>query len=87
MLDLPWNKKSEEPMHDLAEAQAHPRPRTTMALEKVKERIMEFLAVKSLAPEAIKGQVHVSGRPSGCRQDLDCPSPLPEAMGRELHRA
>ena len=54
VLDLPWNKKSEE-RHDLAEAQAI-LDRDHYGMEKVKERIMEFLAVKSLAPD-LKGQV------------------------------
>ena len=54
VLDLPWNKKSEE-RHNLAEAQAI-LDRDHYGMEKVKERIMEFLAVKSLAPD-LKGQV------------------------------
>ena len=54
VLELPWNGKSEE-RHDLRAAQDI-LDRDHYGLKKVKERIMEFLAVKALAPE-LKGQV------------------------------
>ena len=54
VLELPWNGKSEE-RHDLQAAQDI-LDRDHYGLKKVKERIMEFPAVKALAPE-LKGQV------------------------------
>ena len=72
VLDLPWNKKSEE-RHDLAEAQAI-LDRDHYGMEKVKERIMEFLAVKSLAHD-LKGV----GKTSIAKS-------VAEAMGRNYTR-
>ena len=54
VLDLPWRSRSEGRL-DLEGGAAHPRPRP-LRHEKVKERIMEFLAVRTLAP-SLKGQV------------------------------
>ena len=47
VLDLPWRSKSEERL-DLEEAQ-RVLDRDHYGMKKVKERIMEFLAVRSLA--------------------------------------
>ena len=82
VLDLPWNKKSEE-RHDLAEAQAI-LDRDHYGMEKVKERIMEFLAVKSLAPD-LKGQVLCLVGPPGVGKTSIAKS-VAEAMGRNYTR-
>ena len=82
VLDLPWNKKSEE-RHDLAEAQAI-LDRDHYGMEKVKKRIMEFLAVKSLAPD-LKGQVLCLVGPPGVGKTSIAKS-VAEAMGRNYTR-
>ena len=82
VLDLPWNKKSEERL-DLAEAQAI-LDRDHYGLKKVKERIMEFLAVKSLAPE-LRGQVLCLVGPPGVGKTSIAKS-VAEAMGRSYAR-
>ena len=53
-LELPWNRKSKE-RTDVAAAR-RVLDADHFGLEKVKERILEFLSVKQLAPE-LKGQV------------------------------
>ena len=82
VLDLPWNKKSEERI-DLAEAQAI-LDRDHYGLTKVKERIMEFLAVKTLAPE-LRGQVLCLVGPPGVGKTSIAKS-VAEAMGRSYAR-
>ena len=82
VLDLPWNKKSEERL-DLAAAQAI-LDRDHYGLKKVKERIMEFLAVKTLAPE-LKGQVLCLVGPPGVGKTSIAKS-IAEAMGRNYAR-
>ena len=82
VLDLPWNKKSEERL-DLAAAQAI-LDRDHYGLKKVKERIMEFLAVKTLAPE-LKGQVLCLVGPPGVGKTSIARS-VAEAMGRNYAR-
>lgn len=82
VLDLPWNKKSEERL-DLAEAQAI-LDRDHYGLKKVKERIMEFLAVKTLAPD-LKGQVLCLVGPPGVGKTSIAKS-VAEAMGRNYAR-
>lgn len=82
VLDLPWNKKSEERL-DLAEAQAI-LDRDHYGLKKVKERIMEFLAVKTLAP-GLKGQVLCLVGPPGVGKTSIAKS-VAEAMGRNYAR-
>ena len=82
VLDLPWNRKSEERL-DLAAAQAI-LDRDHYGLKKVKERIMEFLAVKALAPE-LKGQVLCLVGPPGVGKTSIAKS-IAEAMGRNYAR-
>lgn len=53
-LELPWGKKTRERVS--VEAARKVLDKDHYGLEKVKERILEFLAVKQLAPE-LKGQV------------------------------
>ena len=67
VLDLPWRSRSEERL-DLEEAQRI-LDRDHYGMKKVKERIMEFLAVRTLAP-SLKGQVLCLAGPPGRRQDL-----------------
>ena len=82
VLELPWNKKSEE-RHDLAAAQAI-LDRDHYGMKKVKERIMEFLAVKALTPE-LKGQVLCLVGPPGVGKTSIAKS-IAEAMGRSYTR-
>ncbi|MGO5029675.1 endopeptidase La [Candidatus Agathobaculum pullicola] len=82
VLDLPWNKKSEERL-DLGEAQAI-LDRDHYGLKKVKERIMEFLAVKMLAPD-LRGQVLCLVGPPGVGKTSIAKS-IAEAMGRNYAR-
>ena len=53
-LELPWGKKTRERVS--VEAARRTLDKDHFGLEKVKERILEFLAVKQLAPD-LKGQV------------------------------
>ena len=82
VLELPWNRKSEE-RHDLQAAQDI-LDRDHYGLKKVKERIMEFLAVKALAPE-LKGQVLCLVGPPGVGKTSIAKS-VAEAMGRNYAR-
>lgn len=82
VLDLPWNKKSEEQL-DLVKAQEI-LDRDHYGLKKVKERIMEFLAVKVLAPD-LRGQVLCLVGPPGVGKTSIAKS-IAEAMGRNYAR-
>lgn len=82
VLDLPWNEKSEERL-DLAEAQAI-LDRDHYGMKKVKERIMEFLAVKTLAP-TLKGQVLCLAGPPGVGKTSIAKS-VAAALGRSYAR-
>ncbi len=61
-LALPWNKKTQERI-DLEKAKKQ-LDRNHYGLEKVKERILELLAVRKLAPD-IKGQIICLAGPPG----------------------
>lgn len=82
VLDLPWNNRSEERL-DLVEAQSI-LDRDHYGLKKVKERIMEFLAVKALAPE-LRGQVLCLVGPPGVGKTSIAKS-IAAAMGRNYAR-
>ncbi len=82
VLELPWNIKSEE-QFDLATAQ-EVLDRDHYGMKKVKERIMEFLAVRTLAPE-LKGQVICLSGPPGVGKTSIAKS-VAEAMGRSYAR-
>lgn len=82
VLELPWNNKSEG-RYDLAEAEMILN-RDHFGLTKVKERVMEFLAVKSLTPE-LKGQVLCLVGPPGVGKTSIAKS-VAEAMGRSYAR-
>lgn len=82
VLELPWNSKSEE-QHDLDAAQKI-LDRDHYGMKKVKERIMEFLAVKALAPD-LKGQVLCLVGPPGVGKTSIAKS-VAEALGRSYAR-
>ena len=66
-LELPWNKKTKERVNVTVARKVLDADH--YGLEKVKERILEFLAVKQLAPE-LKGQILCLVGPPRCWQDL-----------------
>ena len=82
VLELPWKKRSKERI-DLTEA-ASILDRDHFGLTKVKERILEFLAVKALSPE-LKGQVLCLVGPPGVGKTSIAKS-VAEAMGRNYAR-
>lgn len=82
VLDLPWKDKTEE-NNDLTHA-AEILNRDHYGMEKVKERILEFLAVKTLAPD-LKGQVLCLAGPPGVGKTSIARS-VAEAMGRKYVR-
>ncbi len=82
VLSLPWNKTTKE-QHNLKKAEEILN-RDHYGLEKVKERILEFLAVKVLAPE-LKGQVLCLAGPPGVGKTSIARS-IAEAMGRNYVR-
>lgn len=81
-LDLPWSKRSKERI----DVQAARKVLDTdhYGLQKVKERILEFLAVKQLAPE-LKGQVICLVGPPGVGKTSIAMS-VARATGRKLAR-
>ena len=81
-LDLPWNKKTKERI-DVAAARKV-LDADHFGLEKVKERILEFLAVKQLAP-GLKGQVLCLVGPPGVGKTSIAMS-VARATGRKLAR-
>ncbi len=81
-LDLPWHKKTKD-RTDLAAARRI-LARDHDGLEKVKERILEYLAVKKLNPE-LKNQILCLVGPPGVGKTSIARS-LAEAMGRKYVR-
>ena len=81
-LDLPWHKKTED-RTDLAVARRI-LARDHDGLEKVKERILEYLAVKKLNPD-LKNQILCLVGPPGVGKTSIARS-LAEAMGRKYVR-
>ncbi len=67
VIALPWEDKTED-RHDINEAEAILEAEH-YGLKKVKERILEYLAVQALVPRQ-RGADPVPGRPAGRRQDL-----------------
>ena len=82
LLDLPWNKHTRE-RTDVAAARKV-LDADHYGLEKVKERILEFLAVRQLAPE-LKGQVICLVGPPGVGKTSIAMS-VARATGRKLTR-
>lgn len=82
LLDLPWNKHTKE-RTDVAAARKV-LDADHYGLQKVKERILEFLAVRQLAPE-LKGQVICLVGPPGVGKTSIAMS-VARATGRKLTR-
>ena len=81
-LELPWNKRTKERVS--VEAARKALDRDHYGLQKVKERILEFLAVKQLAPE-LKGQVICLVGPPGVGKTSIAMS-VAGALNRKLAR-
>lgn len=81
-LELPWNKKTKERV-DVAAAKKV-LDSDHFGLDKVKERILEFLAVKQLAPE-LRGQVLCLVGPPGVGKTSIAMS-VAKALNRKLAR-
>ena len=82
LLDLPWNKRTKE-RTDVAAARKI-LDADHYGLQKVKERILEFLAVRQLVPE-LKGQVICLVGPPGVGKTSIAMS-VARATGRKLTR-
>lgn len=81
-LDLPWCKKSKERVN--VEAARKVLDADHFGMEKVKERILEFLAVKKLAPD-LKGQIICLAGPPGVGKTSIAAS-LAKALNRKMAR-
>ena len=81
-LELPWGKKTRERVS--VEAARRTLDKDHFGLEKVKERILEFLAVKQLAPD-LKGQVICLVGPPGVGKTSLAMS-VARALNRKLPR-
>ncbi|MCI8442943.1 MAG: endopeptidase La [Provencibacterium sp.] len=81
-LELPWNKKTKDKL-DVAKARAQ-LDRDHYGMKKVKERITELIAVRSLAPD-IKGQIICLYGPPGVGKTSVARS-IAKAMGRKYAR-
>ncbi|MCI2106267.1 MAG: endopeptidase La [Intestinimonas sp.] len=81
-LDLPWNKKSKERVN--VEAARKVLDADHFGLEKVKERILEFIAAKQLAPD-LKGQILCLVGPPGVGKTSVAMS-VAHALHRKLAR-
>ena len=81
-LELPWNKKTKERVSVAAVRKALDADH--FGLEKVKQRILEFVAVKQLAPE-LKGQIICLVGPPGVGKTSVAMS-VARAMNRKLAR-
>ena len=81
-LDLPWGKTSEE-VQDLALARKM-LDEDHYGLEKVKERILEYLAVRTLTPDVRGGMLCLVGPPGTGKTSIAMS--IARATGRELVR-
>ena len=81
-LALPWNKKTVEKI-DLEKAKKQ-LDKNHYGLDKVKERILELLAVRKLAPD-IKGQIICLAGPPGVGK-TSIAKDIAAAMGRKYTR-
>ena len=82
VLELPWNTLTDDRL-DLTRAR-RVLDREHYGLDKVKERVLEFLAVKKLAPE-LKGQILCLVGPPGVGK-TSVASSVARAMGRKIGR-
>ncbi len=81
-LELPWNKRSRERLN--VEAARKILDADHFGMEKVKERILEFLAVKQLAPQ-LRGQILCLYGPPGVGKTSIAGS-IARAMNRKMAR-
>jgi ATP-dependent Lon protease len=82
ILELPWSSSSEDKL-DLGAARAQ-LDRDHYDIEKVKDRILEFLAVRKLKPDARSGILCFVGPPGVGKTSLG--KSIAAAMGREFER-
>jgi ATP-dependent Lon protease len=83
MVDLPWSKRSEDNL-DIAHAQQI-LDEDHYDLNKVKDRILEFLAVRKLKPNDMKGPILCFTGPPGVGK-TSLGKSIARAMGREYFR-
>ncbi len=83
ILDLPWNRQSQDNL-DLNNAQAI-LDKDHLGLIKVKERILEFLAVCHLHPKNLKGPILCFSGPPGVGK-TSLGKSIAQSMGRAYHR-
>ncbi|MBK9712564.1 MAG: endopeptidase La [Kouleothrix sp.] len=83
LLDLPWTQQTED-THDLIEA-AHTLDRNHYGLPKVKERILEFMAVRQLAGARLKAPILCFVGPPGVGK-TSLGRSIAEALGRRFVR-
>jgi ATP-dependent Lon protease len=83
MVDLPWNKSTTDNL-DLTRAQAI-LDEDHYDLEKAKDRILEFLAVRKLKPKDMKGPILCFCGPPGVGK-TSLGKSIARAMGREYFR-
>lgn len=83
MVDLPWNKSTEDNL-DITRAQKI-LDEDHYDLEKVKDRVLEFLAVRKLKPKDIKGPILCFCGPPGVGK-TSLGKSIARSMGREYFR-
>lgn len=83
MVDLPWNKSTVDNL-DLARAQAI-LDEDHYDLEKAKDRVLEFLAVRKLKPKDMKGPILCFAGPPGVGK-TSLGKSIARSMGREYFR-
>ena len=83
MIDLPWNKSSVDNL-DIARAQVI-LDEDHYDLEKAKDRVLEFLAVRSLKPKDMKGPILCFCGPPGVGK-TSLGKSIARSMGREYFR-
>lgn len=83
LLELPWSKKTEDNL-DLENAKKI-LDKDHYGLEKSKERILEFLAVRSLKTSGLTGPILCFAGPPGVGK-TSLGKSIAEAMGRSYHR-
>ena len=81
-LELPWGKKNEE-ISDIALARKM-LDEDHYGLDKVKERVLEYLAVRTLSPEVRGGMICLVGPPGTGKTSIAMS--IARATGRELVR-
>ncbi|MCD8050205.1 MAG: endopeptidase La [Clostridiales bacterium] len=81
-LDLPWNKRTKERVN--LDAARKVLDADHYGMEKVKERILEFIAVRKLAPD-LRGQIICLAGPPGVGKTSIAAS-LAKAMNRKMAR-